>query len=110
MTEVDTIPEMIPWDPDHFKVDYKRVLLDHFFPSLTGKAKVLDDFLHRQPKKPCLGNPWKVAVERDNICFHRKDSDDPDELVSTLFYLIVYYIVFISNLMWLHKRSSCVSL
>ncbi len=95
ITEIERIREMIPWDPDPCTVDYNRVLLDQFFPSLTGKAKVLDDFLHRQPKKPCLGNPWKVAVERDNICFHRKDSDDPDELVSTLFYSIICYNLFI---------------
>ena len=71
------------------KVDYNRVLLDHFFPSLTGKAKVLDDFLHRQPKKPRMGNPWKARVERDNIRFHCDDSDDPDELMSTLFNSII---------------------
>ena len=33
MTEVETIRERIPWDPDPSKVDYNRVLLDHFFPS-----------------------------------------------------------------------------
>jgi hypothetical protein len=108
MTEVETIRERIPWDPDCSKVDYNRVLLDHFFPSPTGKAKVLDDFLHRQPKNPHMGNPWKVRAERDNIRFHHEDSDDPDELVSTLLYLIICYNLFTSNLMRLHKRSSCV--
>ena len=91
MTEIERIRETIPWGPDPCKVDYNRVLLDHFFPSLTGKAKVLDDFLHRQPKNPCMDNPWKVRVERDNILFHHEDSDDLDELVSTLFYLIICY-------------------
>ena len=37
----------IPWDQDPNKVDYNKVLLDHFFPSLVGKAKVLDEFLCR---------------------------------------------------------------
>ena len=109
MTEVEIIWEIIPWDPGTCKVDYNRVLLDHFFPALIGKAKLLDDFLRRQPKNPCMGNQWKVRVERDNIHFHREDSDDLDELVSTLFYSIIYYNLFISNLMLLHKRSSCVS-
>ena len=45
MAEIETFWERIPWDPDPSKVDYNRVLLDHFFPSLTGKAKMLDDFL-----------------------------------------------------------------
>ena len=109
MTEVETIWEKIPWGPDPSKVDYNRVLLGHFFPSLTGKAKVLDDFLCRQPKNPHMGNLWKERVERDHIPLHCEDSDDPDELVSTLFYSIIRYNLFISSLMWLNKRSSCLS-
>ena len=104
MTEVETIWERIPWDPDSSKVDYSRVLLDHFFPSLSGKAKVLDDFLRRQPKNPCVGNPWKVRVERDNIHFHREDADDPDELVSMTFSFNVFYHLCHFNLTLLHKR------
>ena len=84
MTEDQTIWERIPWDPHPSKVDYNRVLLDYFIPSLTGKAKVLDDFLHRQPKNLHMGNQWKGRVERDNICLHHEDSDDLHDLVSTL--------------------------
>jgi len=91
MSDVETMRVRIPWDPDPSKVDYNKVLLDHFFPSMTGKAKVLDDFLYRQPKNPCIGNPWKVRAERDNVLFCREDSEDPDELVSTLFYSIICY-------------------
>ena len=104
MTEVEAIQERIPWDPDPSKVDYNRVLLDHFFPSLSGKAKLLDDFPPRQPKNPHIGNPWKVRVERDNICFHREDTDDPDELVSMLLYSNICYHFFLSNLISLNKR------
>ena len=34
-----------PWDPDPAKIDYNKIFFDHFFPDLTGKAKVLDWFL-----------------------------------------------------------------
>ena len=104
MAEVQAVHERIPWDPDPCKVDYNRVLLDHFFPSLAGKAKVLDDFLRRQPKNPRVGNPWKVRVERDNIQFHREDADDPDELVSMLFSFNVFYCLCLLNLTLLHTR------
>ena len=104
MTEVEAIQERIPWDPDPSKVDCNRVLHDHSFPSLSGKAKVRDDFLRRQSKNPHVGNPQKVRVERDNIRFHREDTDDPDELVSTLLYSNICYHFFLSNLISLHKR------
>ena len=34
----------IPWDPDPANVDYNKIFFDHFFPDLTGKAKVMDEF------------------------------------------------------------------
>ena len=52
-------------------------------PSLEGKAKLLDDFLHRDGKNPRQENLWKRQVEKDNITFHNEGSDDPDILVST---------------------------
>jgi hypothetical protein len=50
--EVGTIKAKIPWDPDPCKTDYNSVLINHVFPSLKGKAKVLDEFLRRIPKHP----------------------------------------------------------
>ena len=60
------------------------MLFEKKFPSLVGKAKLLDDFLHRDSKNPRQENPWKRRVEKDNITFHREGADDPDELVSTV--------------------------
>lgn len=57
MSDLQKIGEGISWDPDLSKVDYNRVLLDHFFSSMTGKMKVLNDFLKRQPKNPRMRNP-----------------------------------------------------
>jgi len=38
-----------------------------------------------------MGNPWKARVERDNLLFCHEDSEDPNELVTTLFYSIICY-------------------
>lgn len=75
--------EDISWSSDSKEVDYNSILFEKFFPSLEGKAKVLDEFLRRDSKNPRRGNPWKRRVEKDNITFHREGADDPDELVST---------------------------
>ena len=67
----------IEWDPDPSKVDYNEILLKHFFPSVKGKAKVLDRFLRNKGRRS-----WRKRIERDNIVFNRPDAEDPDELVS----------------------------
>ena len=68
----------IPWDPDPAKVDYNKIFFDHFFPDLTGKAKVLDRFLQD------VRAPTHMTVVNDNIKFNRPEHDDPDHLVSAL--------------------------
>ena len=77
--EGDATPPMkvdIPWSPDTTKVDYNKIFFEHFFPSLKGKAKVIDKFLnHRE----C---PMYSTKEHDNIKFDREGEDDPDVLVS----------------------------
>jgi hypothetical protein len=87
----DVLKEDIPWDADPSKVDYCKILLEKFFPSLEGKAKVLDEFLTRNSLR---GNPWKETVLRDNIKFERTDSDDPDELVSCPLLFIIARLVY----------------
>jgi hypothetical protein len=77
--------EDIPWSSDPNEVDYNTVLFEKFFPSLKGKAKLLDEFLRRDSKNPRQENPWKRRVEKDNILFHREGATDPDELVSNFF-------------------------
>jgi hypothetical protein len=68
-------------DPNEVDYNYNSVLLEKFFPSLTGKAKVLDEFLYRDSKNPSMENPWKRRVKKDNILFCREHSEDPDGLV-----------------------------
>ena len=87
----DVLKEGIPWDADPSKVDYCKILLEKFFPSLEGKAKVLDEFLTCNSFR---GNPWKETVLRDNIKFERTDSDDPDELVSCSLLFIIARLVY----------------
>lgn len=66
----------IPWNPDTKKVDYNATFFEHFFPSVEGKAKVLDEYLWNEK---C---PMYATVKKDNIRFHRPDAEDPDYLVS----------------------------
>ena len=70
----------IPWDKDMSKVDYNAIFFDHFFPSLEGKAAVLDEYLS-SPK--CR---YHATVAKDNIKFNRPDDEDPDKLVSAVLY------------------------
>ena len=53
----------IPWDPDVNKNDYNSIFFDHFFPSIKGHAKIIDDWLHDK-KSPY----YKTATEQ-NIQF-----------------------------------------
>ena len=34
----------IPWNNDPEKVNYNSIFVEHFFPDLTGKAKITDRF------------------------------------------------------------------
>ncbi len=86
-SDQEVFHEDISWNSDPKEVDYNAVLFEKFFPSLEGKAKLLDEFLHRDSKNPKQGNPWKRRVEKDNITFHREGADDPDELVSIVLIL-----------------------
>jgi hypothetical protein len=53
-TEEEVFSENIPWSSDPCEVDYNSVLFNKFFPSLKGKAKVLDEFLWHDSKNPRL--------------------------------------------------------
>ena len=44
----------IPWDPDPEKVNYNEIYFDYSFPSLVGKAEVMDKFLMM------YGHPYTV--------------------------------------------------
>ena len=66
----------IPWDAEPANVDYNNVFLTHFFPSLEGKASMIDRF-HADPRSP----NFRMVSDR-NICFERPHDTDPDKLVS----------------------------
>ena len=80
----------IPWSPDTTKVDYNEIFFEHFFPSLKGKAKLMDKFLSN---RKC---PMYSTKAHDNIKFDREGEDDPDVLVS---YCVTYcyYCCYIIN-------------
>ena len=67
----------IPWDPDMNKVDYNEIFFKYFFPSLAGKAKLLDKWLS-DPRCPRY-----ETAKNDKIKFDREDDEDPAKLVST---------------------------
>ncbi len=67
----------IPWTPTISRNDYFQIFYDHFFPSLVGKAALLDKYLSSERCSAYL------TVQHDKIKFHRPDHPDPDFLVST---------------------------
>ena len=67
----------IPWNKNKKHVDYNDIFFKHFFVDLTGKAKLMDEFLSDER---C---DFYHTVKNDNIKFHRPDRDDPDCIVST---------------------------
>lgn len=76
----DVFKEEIDWHPDPSKVDYNYTFFEHFFPSVEGKAKVLDEYLNDER---C---PYYATVKNDGIRFHQEDERDPDFLVSQVFF------------------------
>ena len=86
-SDEEVFHEDIPWKSNPKEVYYNAVLFLKSFPSLEGKAKLLDEFLHHDSKNPRQENLWKRRVEKDNITFHCEGADDPDELVSTVLIL-----------------------
>ena len=71
----------IEWHPSSNRVDYFDVFFSHFFPSLKGKAAVLDQYLSN-PR--CSGHTTYWVKE--TVRFHREDNPDPDFIVSFLFF------------------------
>lgn len=74
----DPIKVDIRWDPDPMKVDYNKIWLERFLPSLAGSAAKLDRFLR------CKGSRMKATVVSSKIKFERPDNEDPDFLVRRL--------------------------
>mmetsp|Transcript_9413 Transcript_9413/g.20280 ORF Transcript_9413/g.20280 Transcript_9413/m.20280 type:complete len:903 (+) Transcript_9413:61-2769(+) len=73
----------IPWDPDVNKVDYNETFFKFFFPSLAGKAKLLDKWLS-DPRCPRYD-----TAKNDKIVFHREDDEDPDKLIRLCITLMI---------------------
>ena len=67
----------IEWHPSSNRVDYFHIFFSHFFPSLEGKAAVLDQYLSN-PR--CSGHTTYWVKEK--VRFHREDNPDPDFIVS----------------------------
>jgi len=74
----------IPWSQETSKVDFFDIFFKHFFPSLEGKAAILDKYLS-DPR--CSGHT-KYWVN-DNVRFHQPDRPDPDYIVSSFLFAII---------------------
>ena len=70
----------IPWEPGVGAVDYFDIFFNYFFPSLEGKAAVLDKYLSNPL---CSGHNSYYVHEK--VRFHQPDRPDPDYIVSKLF-------------------------
>ena len=67
----------IGWSRFPKDMNYLNIFFDHFFPSLEGKAAVLDEYL-ASPRCTCHD-----MVVSDRIIFHQSSRPDPDFIVST---------------------------
>ena len=79
----------IPWHKNPTNVDYNSVLFEKFYPSLKGKAAVLDEYLLHTSTNPDQPNTWKLRVKDGNIKFHHPDSHDLDDLVKSCMTLMI---------------------
>lgn len=68
----------IPWSRYPKDMNYTDVFFNHFFPSLQGKAAILDKYL-ASPHCSCHN-----MVVSDKIRFNCPDKKDPDSVVSTV--------------------------
>jgi len=64
----------LQWMPETSKVDFFDIFFRHFFPSLEGKAAILDKYL----SNPRCSGHTKYWVN-ENVRFHRPDHPDPYE-------------------------------
>lgn len=69
----------IPWAPETTGVDYFDTFFKYFFPSLEGKAAVIDKYLSNPQ---CSGHASYWVNEK--VRFHRPDKPDPDYIVSAV--------------------------
>jgi len=69
----------IPWTASTSLNNYFQIFFEHFFPSLEGKAAVIDKYLS-DVRCSCY-----TYVQHDKIKFHREDEEDPDYIVSGSF-------------------------
>ena len=68
----------IEWTPNAKDMEWWKIFFDHFFPSLKGKAYVMDLYLN---------NPrcsMYQTIKHDKIKFNREDEEDPDRIVSNV--------------------------
>ena len=74
----------LQWMPETSKVDFFDIFFRHFFPSLEGKAAILDKYL----SNPRCSGHTKYWVN-ENVRFHRPDHPDPDYIVSSFWIAIL---------------------
>ena len=65
----------IPWHPDKSILDYNKNFFDHFFPSLKGKSKLMDEYFSNDR---CS---MLCVIRKDGVKFHHLNNPDPDFLV-----------------------------
>lgn len=63
--------------------NYHQVFFDHFFPSVAGHGKIIDEYV-ADPR--CSIN---ATVKRENICFHDDEAIDPDWKVKVCYLLLI---------------------
>ena len=72
----------IPWDARKEAIPFNDVFFDHFFPSLAGKARLMDEFFSD------ARSGMLATIVNDNIKFER-NGDDPDVLLKICVTLMI---------------------
>ena len=75
----------IPWQSMTQRNDYFAIFFMYFFPSLKGKAALLDKYLNDER---CS---YYRAYTKGKLKYHRPEKDDPDYIVSS-FFVYYYYL------------------
>jgi len=70
----------IDWSDD---MDHNTIFFEHFFPSIKGHGKIIDEFLAD------TRSGWSQRVHEEKIKFHDPDAEDPDYKVRLCYTLII---------------------
>ncbi len=73
----------IPWPPDKSTLNCNNIFFEHFFPSLKGKDKLMDEYLNDER----CSMLW--CIRKEKVIFNHPNHSDPDYLVKLSVTLVI---------------------